>query len=117
MENGRPKGRHKYMGGPLGPIKNPCSLKAAQYSFLPIGKKHLEGKFWELSPNYCSWMQIHKGITNWDLWFRSQSRIQVADLWWPEAAQDYVWPSFQSHNETKFIRYTFVNLHPAAIIW
>ena len=35
------------------------------------------------------------------------------DLWRPLAAQDYVWPSLQSHNETKFIRYTFVNLPPA----
>jgi len=24
-----------------------------------------------------------------------------------------VWPTLQSHNETKFIRYTFVNLNPA----
>ena len=32
------------------------------------------------------------------------------DLWRPVAAQDYVWPSVQSHNETKFNRYTFVNL-------
>ena len=30
----------------------------------------------------------------------------------PEAAHDYFWPSLQSHNETKLIRYTFVNLVP-----
>ena len=34
------------------------------------------------------------------------------DLWRPEASQDYLWPSLQSHNETKFIRYTFVNVSP-----
>ncbi|CAL4187037.1 unnamed protein product [Meganyctiphanes norvegica] len=37
---------------------------------------------------------------------------QAKDLWRPGAAQDDVWPSLQSHNETKVIRYTFVNLPP-----
>ena len=38
------------------------------------------------------------------------------DLWRPGAAQDYLWPSLQSHNETKCIRYTFVNLPPVSLV-
>ena len=32
------------------------------------------------------------------------------EIWRTGATQDYVWPSLKSHNETKFICYTFVNL-------
>ena len=35
---------HKYMGGPFGLQKKPHCLKAAQYLFLPIGKKVSVGK-------------------------------------------------------------------------
>ncbi|CAL4139845.1 unnamed protein product, partial [Meganyctiphanes norvegica] len=43
-------------------------------------------------------------------WRRAANSAAAREV--ARAAQDDVWPSLQSHNETKVIRYTFVNLPP-----
>ena len=61
-----------YIGCHLGKLENMCGQMAAQYSFLPRDRKHLEGKFCELCAGHlyiciitdislaASWLSINR---------------------------------------------------------